>query len=69
MAVAAQFRDLVVYRRSCLLADRVRSQVVDWPSLDKWTLGLQLVRAADSIGANIAEAYGREPAAGLRTAN
>jgi four helix bundle protein len=31
----------------------------EWDSLDAWSAGIQLVRAADSIGANIAEAYGR----------
>ena len=30
-----------------------------WDQFDRWTVGQQLVRAADSIGANIAEAYGR----------
>ena len=30
-----------------------------WPSLDQRTLGTQLIRAVDSIGANIAEAAGR----------
>ena len=31
-----------------------------------WTVGIQLVRAADSIGANIAEAYGRRSRADRR---
>jgi len=30
-----------------------------WPVFDKTTVGEQLVRATDSIGANIAEGYGR----------
>src|SRR3954447_16793580 len=30
-----------------------------WSSFDRWSVGVQLVRAADSIGANIAEAAGR----------
>ena len=30
-----------------------------WPSFERWTIGVQLVRAADSIAANIAEASGR----------
>jgi four helix bundle protein len=30
-----------------------------WDSFDRWTLGVQLVRSSDSIGANIAEACGR----------
>jgi four helix bundle protein len=30
-----------------------------WPWFDRSTVGVQLVRAADSVGANIAEANGR----------
>ena len=30
-----------------------------WDKFDAWSVGIQLVRAADSVGANIAEAYGR----------
>src|SRR5438128_12365102 len=33
--------------------------VKEWDSLAKYTLGRQLIRAADSIGANIAEGTGR----------
>lgn len=41
------------------VADLLHAEVVQWPSFAKWTVGVQLVRAADSIGANIAEALGR----------
>jgi four helix bundle protein len=30
-----------------------------WESFDRWSTGIQLVRASDSVGANIAEAFGR----------
>ena len=30
-----------------------------WPYVDQRTVGIQLIRAADSVGANIAEAMGR----------
>jgi four helix bundle protein len=53
------FRDLDVYRRAAGLADAVYSAVGGWSSFDRFALGGQLVRAADSIGANIAEAFGR----------
>jgi four helix bundle protein len=33
--------------------------VKEWSSFDRWSIGVQLVRAADSVGANIAEAVGR----------
>src|SRR5204863_1905440 len=41
------------------LADNVWSIVVAWDSFAKDTVGKQIVRAADSIGANIAEGSGR----------
>jgi four helix bundle protein len=48
-----------VYRRAVELADDLRLAVAGWDSLDAWSAGIQLLRAADSVGANIAEAYGR----------
>jgi four helix bundle protein len=53
------FEDLVAYRAAVALADDLRTVVRSWSSLDQWTLGIQLMRSADSVGANIAEAYGR----------
>jgi len=41
------------------VADTAYACVDGWEPFDRWTVGQQLVRAADSIGANIAEAYGR----------
>jgi len=55
----ARFEDLAVYQRSVLLADELHRSVLAWESIDCWTLGVQLIRAADSVGANIAEGYGR----------
>jgi four helix bundle protein len=60
------FRDLDVYRRSIRLADGLHGSVVQWPSFDLWTVGVQMVRAADSVGANIAEAEGRSTDADQR---
>lgn len=54
-----ELEDLEVYRLAVRLADRVWEIVVKWPPFARDTIGRQLVRAADSIGANIAEAYGR----------
>jgi four helix bundle protein len=53
------FRDLAVYRQSVRLSHDARRSVLAWESLDRWTVGVQLIRAGDSIGANIAEALGR----------
>ena len=53
------FEDLIAYQRALALADAVQRAIAEWPSFEKWTLGKQMVRAADSIGANIAEGAGR----------
>ena len=53
------FEDLRVYRLAEKLADEVWSIVCGWEPLAKATIGEQLVTAADSIGANIAEGAGR----------
>lgn len=46
---------LEVYRMAELAADRIYELLRPWPVFDKSTVGEQLVRATDSIGANIAE--------------
>ncbi|MFB6279373.1 MAG: four helix bundle protein [Salinibacter sp.] len=51
--------DLAVYRRSMKLAERIWAEVEDWPSFAKYSIGEQLVQAADSIAANISEGHGR----------
>jgi four helix bundle protein len=53
------FEKLAVYQRAIALADEIAADVLRWPSFHRWTVGVQLVRAADSVGANIAEANGR----------
>jgi four helix bundle protein len=53
------FKELRAYRIAAELSDELYAAVARWQSFDRWTLGQQLVRAADSIGANIAEAAGR----------
>ena len=54
----ATFENLRIYELSEKLSDQVWS-VSRWNSLARDTVGKQLVRAADSIGANIAEGSGR----------
>ncbi len=54
-----QFEDLRVYRLAEQLADAVWDVVGSWDRFPQRTVGQQLVRAADSIGANIAEGAGR----------
>jgi four helix bundle protein len=53
------FRDLVAFRQAVALAEDMHAAVRRWPPFERDTIGKQLVRAADSVGANIAEAYGR----------
>src|SRR5882672_10492827 len=53
--------DLRVYAMAEQLADLVWDAVAGWEPFAKTTVGHQLVRAADSVGANIAEGYGRAP--------
>jgi four helix bundle protein len=60
------FEGLAAYRRSVILADEIRDAVAQWGAFDTWTVGVQIVRAADSVGANVAEAYGRRTDADRR---
>jgi len=53
------FEKLRVYRASEEIADRIWDVVLKWPILARDTVGKQITRAADSIGANIAEGVGR----------
>ena len=53
------FENLRIYELSEKLADKVWDAVLRWDSLPRDTVGKQLIRAADSIGANIAEGNGR----------
>ena len=53
------FEKLEVYQLAGTIADQVWTLVNAWPTFPKSTVGRQLVRAADSVGANIAEGVGR----------
>ena len=53
------FENLQIYKLSEKLADKLWKIVARWDELARDTLGKQLVRAVDSIGANIAEGSGR----------
>ena len=53
------FENLRVYNLAEDLADTIWNVVTGWESFAKDTVGKQIVRAADSIGANIAEGTGR----------
>jgi four helix bundle protein len=53
------FEELRVYHLAEDLADTVWNVVKGWDLLARDTVGKQIIRSADSIGANIAEGYGR----------
>ncbi|MCT7993455.1 four helix bundle protein [Laspinema olomoucense] len=53
------FKNLHVYQLSAELADLIWDIVREWDTFAKNTIGQQIVRFADSIGANIAEGCGR----------
>jgi four helix bundle protein len=53
------FENLQVYQLAERLADEVWEVVTKWNHFAKSTVGQQIVDAADSIGANIAEGSGR----------
>jgi four helix bundle protein len=56
---AKSFEELRVYQQAENLADLVWNIVLGWYALAKDTVGKQMIRSADSIGANIAEGHGR----------
>ena len=53
------FEKLRIYKLAEDLADSIWNIVLTWDHFAKDTVGKQIVRAADSIGANIAEGTGR----------
>ena len=53
------FENLRVYQMSESLADEIWDICLGWDNFAKDTVGKQIVRSADSVGANIAEGEGR----------
>ena len=51
--------ELTIFRQAERIGDRFYELVNPWRPLDQNAVGQQLIRAADSIGANIVESYGR----------
>ena len=54
-----KLEELRVYQLSLNLAEEVWTIVVRWDYFAKDTIGKQLVRAADSVAANLSEGFGR----------
>ena len=58
--------DLIAYQRSFEFANEAHAYAAGWSSGDRWTVGVQLIRALDSVGANLSEAWGRDTRADRR---
>lgn len=54
-----QLNDLNSYKISFHLSNYAWEIVIKWDNFSKNTIGMQYVRAVDSISANIAEGFGR----------
>ena len=59
MAKKSRLEDLDVYNISLELSDKIWNLIVHWDNFSRNNLGGQLLRAIDSVGANISEGYGR----------
>ena len=57
--MATSFEDLRVLKLAEESADKIWKQVVQWDEFARDVVGKQMTRAADSLGANIAESFGR----------
>lgn len=54
-----KLEELQVYQLAMDMAERIWAIVVKWDFFTKDTVGKQLVRAADSVAANLSEGFGR----------
>jgi len=57
--MATELEDLKILQNAETIADAIWKRVVQWEEFAKDVVGKQMARATDSIGANIAESYGR----------
>lgn len=57
--MSATFEDLKILRSAEEISDSIWKRVVEWDDFAKDVVGKQIAKSADSIGANIAESFGR----------
>ena len=55
----SSLEDLEIYNEAVSIANKIWEIVIRWNGFEKGTIGSQLCRAIDSVGANVAEGYGR----------
>lgn len=54
-----ELEELKVYNRAMKLGEEVWKVVIKWEYFEKDTIGKQLIKAADSVAANLSEGFGR----------
>ena len=54
-----KLEELQVYQLSMELGEKVWDVIKDWNYFEKDTIGKQMIRAIDSVAANISEGFGR----------
>ena len=54
-----KLNDVEAYKRAYVLSNEVWAAIVKWDYFAQDTIGKQMVRAVDSVSANVAEGYGR----------
>jgi four helix bundle protein len=59
MSMINHFTELTVYQKSFELAGRIFVVTRGWPREERYSLSDQIRRAARSVGANVAEAWGK----------
>jgi four helix bundle protein len=57
--MVAGLEGLRIFRLAEKMADEIWEEVITWKPFARDTVGRELVRSADSVGANIAEGHGR----------
>ena len=59
MVNKSRLEDLEVYKISLEISNKIWKLVIHWDNFSRNNIGGQLLRAIDSVGANISEGYGR----------